>query len=494
MAEDKEYEVVGRKKKRLNTSKKVLVGLLLLGTAGIGGWSYYNELNQKRKIETSAVEEFQKPDTNTPFAKIDTPPEREPEPKFDFGPIENRLNENQTALEARNAQLQAQVRQLQEQLGALSREAEQGQSQLLQKLTAAVEESQRQNIETLKQLRRQISNDLDKMRLETEKRLGEEQRARETFNEQIGSQLEAQAMTVTQLQREYQALQQQIQGGMNEAMLAQQEAERQAQEEARRRARLEKLREEQHQAMQERIKSPAVVFDEKAATAAAGAATADAAASGGPAGPRSRDERGRDFVTASLKPVEVTQAEVIANPSNTIIQGTIIGATLENGIDSSLPGQISAIINEPVWSFDQSRILIPAGSRAFGNYSSDVSLGQGRVLVSWNRIVTPEGQSVELSGFGGDPSGRSGIRGQVHSRFGMRFGSAALISLIGAAPSIAANSVDNEVQRNTLTEVGNDLTDATNTVIGEYASLPPIIVVDPGASITIMVDRDLELY
>ena len=71
------------------------------------------------------------------------------------------------------------------------------------------------------------------------------------------------------------------------------------------------------------------------------------------------DAASRAFVLEEARPVTVTSADVIANPGNTVLQGTIIQASLETAVDSSLPGQIVAIVNRPVWSFDQSRVLIP---------------------------------------------------------------------------------------------------------------------------------------
>ena len=124
--------------------------------------------------------------------------------------------------------------------------------------------------------------------------------------------------------------------------------------------------------------------------------------------------------------------------------------------------------------------------------------GQARVLVAWNRIVTPDGQSVQLAAFGADSQGRSGVTGDVNSRFGLRFGSAALLSIIGAAPAIAAASIDDNDYNDVALEVGSRISDnfadATNMVIGQYASLPPIISVPAGAGIAVIVDRDLEFF
>ena len=123
-----------------------------------------------------------------------------------------------------------------------------------------------------------------------------------------------------------------------------------------------------------------------------------------------------------------------------------------------------------------------------------MAIGQGRILVAWTRLVTPDGQSVQMEAFGGDAQGRSGITGKVNSRFGQRFGSPALISLLGAAPAIAAAKYSNEISSNTAEQIGTDLSSAMGGAVEAYTSLPPIITVAPGAAITVIVDRDLEIW
>ncbi len=71
------------------------------------------------------------------------------------------------------------------------------------------------------------------------------------------------------------------------------------------------------------------------------------------------------------------------------------------------------------------------------------------------------------------------MTGFVDTRFDERFGSAALISLISAAPSAAAANVQDETAADVLEDVGDDLADATDSVIGDYLSIgPPVIYVD----------------
>ncbi|WP_377513372.1 TrbI/VirB10 family protein [Octadecabacter sp. R77987] len=201
-----------------------------------------------------------------------------------------------------------------------------------------------------------------------------------------------------------------------------------------------------------------------------------------------------DFVLNGALPTSVTQSEVIANPSNTIIQGTMIQAVMETALDSSLPGQTRAVVSEDVFSFDGTQLLIPRGSRLIGRYRSGIDIAQRRVTIAWDRIILPDNQTIRISSFGGDELGRSGVTGFVDTRFDERFGSAALISLISAAPSAAAASVDDEAAADVMSDVGDDLADATDSVIGDYLSIGPVIYVDQGARVTVMVDRDLEIF
>lgn len=262
------------------------------------------------------------------------------------------------------------------------------------------------------------------------------------------------------------------------------EAERLAREqEARRLAELQQRAEEERAFQQRRITSSVIAFGGE------GGATV---------GEPELTERNlgevTDFVLNGAHPSTVTQAEVIANPSNTVIQGTMIQAVMETALDSSLPGQTRAIISENVFSYDGSQLLIPRGSRLIGRYRSSIDIAQRRVTIAWDRIILPNNQSVEISSFGGDELGRSGATGFVDTRFAERFGSAALISIISAAPGNVSAQVKDETTTELLEDIGDDLADATDSVIGEYLSIGPVIHVNQGARVTVMVDRDLEIF
>ena len=272
-------------------------------------------------------------------------------------------------------------------------------------------------------------------------------------------------------------------GPTDEELRAREEERLRREEEARRLAELQRRAEEERAFQERRISSPVIAFG---------------GTGGANAGETELTERTfgevTDFVLNGALPSAITQAEVIANPSNTVIQGTMIQAVMETALDSSLPGQTRAIISEDVFSYDGSRLLIPRGSRLIGRYRSGIEVAQKRVTIAWDRIVLPNNQTVQISSFGGDELGRSGVTGFVDTRFDERFGSAALISIISAAPSVAAAQVEDETTADVLEDVGDDLANATDSVIGEYLSIGPVIYVDQGARVTVMVDRDLEIF
>lgn len=199
------------------------------------------------------------------------------------------------------------------------------------------------------------------------------------------------------------------------------------------------------------------------------------------------------FVRAGATSAPMTRAEVIANPGHTVLQGTMIQAVLETALDSSLPGTIRAMVSEDVHAFDGSRVLIPRGAQLIGRYDADLALAQSRVMIAWDRILLPANQTVRISAFGGDELGRSGLAGDTDSRFGSRFGSAALVSLIGALPAALGAGIPDESTAEIASDMAGDLGDASRGALQEALSLPPVIRVPQGARITVMVDRDLEI-
>ena len=87
--------------------------------------------------------------------------------------------------------------------------------------------------------------------------------------------------------------------------------------------------------------------------------------------------------------------------------------------------------------------------------------------------------------------GRSGQTGDVNTHFVGRFGSAALISVLGLAPQLAVNERTNEELADAMEDVGDDLQSASRSSVDAYLNIPPTINIDQGERLTIFVNRDL---
>ena len=177
--------------------------------------------------------------------------------------------------------------------------------------------------------------------------------------------------------------------------------------------------------------SPIVVFDASNAAGSASPRISGLADSGSPA-----LFAGSGVQVTGANETSSVRSTVMADPANTVVQGTLIPAVLETAIQSDLPGFARAVVSQDVRSFDGSKILVPRSSRLIGEYKGGISAGQKRVYLMWTRLVRPDGVSIALASPAVDSAGQTGIGGKVNDHFLQRFGSAILLSLLGSVSAL----------------------------------------------------------
>jgi type IV secretion system protein VirB10 len=230
----------------------------------------------------------------------------------------------------------------------------------------------------------------------------------------------------------------------------------------------------------ERLRAPALVVD-IGPSAEERAAAASAAAGEG--------------LTASEKfalrasGAENAPATALAPPdlSTTVLEGGIIAGVLETALNSDLPGFVRAVVSEDVRSFDGRKVLVPRASRLVGQYRSGLAIGESRAFVIWTRLILPDGVSIALASPATDTLGRSGLSGKVDRHFLQRFGSAILLSVIGAGLDAAVGDTDGQIVISSTTEAFS----IAQTALAANVNIPPTIRVPQGAPIRIFVARDL---
>ena len=180
--------------------------------------------------------------------------------------------------------------------------------------------------------------------------------------------------------------------------------------------------------------------------------------------------------------------------------GTIIPGVLLTGVNSDLPGQLIAQVRESVFDTETGQhLLIPQGARLVGLYGHQTVYGQERVLITWKRVIFPNGTSLSLKDGmpGTDALGAAGFQDEVNHHLVRVFGSALLLSVISAG--LQLSQIPDFGQGFSGPTVGNVLGAAVGQQLGQTSSelirrgmnVSPTIEVRPGYAFNVMVTQDL---
>jgi type IV secretion system protein VirB10 len=206
-----------------------------------------------------------------------------------------------------------------------------------------------------------------------------------------------------------------------------------------------------------------------------------------------------DFFNADIKDLGYLPNQVVPQQSRyELKRGSVIPATLITGIDSDLPGRITAQISQNVYdSATGHYTLVPQGTKLLGRYDSKVSFGQNRVLVVWTDIIFPNGSTLQIGGMAGtDAEGYSGFNDKVDSHYLRTFGSAALVALIGTgidmsmpeSSTLATQDTASDAARRNFAETFGRVAEQT---ISKNLNVQPTIKIRPGYRFNVLVDQDI---
>ncbi|MFK4259231.1 IncP-type conjugal transfer protein TrbI [Agrobacterium tumefaciens] len=206
-----------------------------------------------------------------------------------------------------------------------------------------------------------------------------------------------------------------------------------------------------------------------------------------------------DFFNTDLKDLGYLPNRVMPQQSRfELKRGSIIPATLISGINSDLPGRITAQVSQNVYdSATGHRLLIPQGTKLFGRYDSKVAFGQRRVLVVWSDIIFPNGSTLQIGGMAGtDAQGYGGFNDKVNNHYMKTFGSAVLIALIGTgidmaipeSSTLATQDTASDAARRNFAETFGRVADRT---IQRNMDVQPTLEIRPGYMFNVLVDQDI---
>ena len=178
--------------------------------------------------------------------------------------------------------------------------------------------------------------------------------------------------------------------------------------------------------------------------------------------------------------------------------GTIIPLTLETAINSDLPGKITAVVKTDVYdSATGTILLIPAGSRVIGQYSSDVSFGQERVQAVINRITLPNQKSINIGSMNlVDKLGASGVSDKVDTKLGKVFTSVIMSAILGIGAGAVKEDNDDESdswKNDAIDGGGTQAINVGNAYANKVLNVQPSLKIRNGFTVGLFVDKDLIL-
>ncbi|MBI1285912.1 MAG: conjugal transfer protein TrbI [Thiobacillus sp.] len=178
-----------------------------------------------------------------------------------------------------------------------------------------------------------------------------------------------------------------------------------------------------------------------------------------------------------------------------VMSGSVIAASLVTGINSDLPGLVVAQVTENVYDTVTGQfLLIPQGSRLVGTYDSVVAFGQSRALLVWQRIIMPDGSSIQIENLPAtDASGYAGLEDEVDFHTWRLLKGVVLSTLLGVGTELSLGSDESDLVRAIRESTQQNVNRAGQRITERNLNIQPTIRIRQGWSLRIIVHKDLIL-
>lgn len=207
-------------------------------------------------------------------------------------------------------------------------------------------------------------------------------------------------------------------------------------------------------------------------------------------------QRRLDFVATRDSAGDINPHALTAAASPyTLHAGSIISASLITGLNSDLPGLVTAQVTENAYDSVTGRtLLIPQGSRLVGSYDSVVAFGQSRVLVVWQRIILPDGSSIRIDNVPAtDMAGYAGLSDRIDRHTWQILKGVVLSTLLGVGTELSVGSTESDLVRAIRESAQQSGGRAGDQIVTRNLNVQPTLRVRPGWPLRIVVHRDIVL-
>ena len=176
--------------------------------------------------------------------------------------------------------------------------------------------------------------------------------------------------------------------------------------------------------------------------------------------------------------------------------GDFIPAIVETAMNSDIYGKVVvAKVTQNIYDTVTGKyLLIPQGTTLTGVYDSNITWGQERLLVVWQRLRFPNGDSIRLDNMQGvDMIGQAGLTGKVNNHFATLLKGVLLSSAMGATAAIVTDDNDDDWKSSAGEGAGLAVIQIGDKFTTKALDRQPTMEIKTGERFNIMVHSDLIL-
>src|SRR5581483_7740565 len=218
---------------------------------------------------------------------------------------------------------------------------------------------------------------------------------------------------------------------------------------------------------------------ERAATAAGGAAPSKPGSTGAKADTPKNPMAGYDFDTYDGHLYRV-------------FEGTVLEGVVTNHIDGGFSGPVLVMLTTDYYSHDHQQLLMPQGTRLIGTVQAVGNAQQRKMFVTFRRAVCPDGFSLDFDKYLGlDQMGTTGLATKVDHGYLLAFSAAAAIGGLGGLAQIGNSGTVLDPSTQIRNGVSEQSAAEGEQVLNHFLNRLPVITLKEGSRARIYIGRDI---
>lgn len=195
---------------------------------------------------------------------------------------------------------------------------------------------------------------------------------------------------------------------------------------------------------------------------------------------------------AALSPEEPEASET---PRYTLYEGEFLEAVLANRLSGDFSGPVNAMVSADAYDRTRQRLLVPRGTRALGRAERVEDWDQSRLLVTFHRLVLPDGRAVALDRSAGlNQLGETGLKDIVNRRYVSTIAVAGAVgALAGLTQAVSPQSLYASRLGAARVSAGTGLAGAAERLLERFLNRMPKITIREGHRLRIYLTADIRL-